>query len=290
MTAFGLPAIMRAGAEVAGASENLVDTSESVMFYLLSPLILLAALGLLFAKKAVHAAMCMVFIMISLSVMYASQGAQFLFAAQIVVYTGAIMMLFLFVLMLVGVDTTESLNETIKGHRGVVITAAVGVGLLLVGMLAGIFDGFLGFAKIPPIPTQGLAEANADTNPVGVARILFSEHVIPMELVGTLLIAAALGAIMLTHKERLTPAKTQKVLQAERTKNGKFVAGLPAPGVFARHNSVDTPALLPDGTPASASVSRVIRSRGQDKAATGLTTPMEEKSADLQLEAPEDSK
>lgn len=271
-------------------SDKYVATSEAVMFYLLAPLILIAALGLLFAKKAVHAAMCMVFIMISLSVFYASQGAQFLFAAQIVVYTGAIMMLFLFVLMLIGVDTEESLKETLKGQRVVTTIAGLGLLTLIVGALMGIGSSFLGMKSIPPIDAVGLANANQDTNPVGVARILFSNHFVALELVGTLLVSAALGAILMTHKERLVPARTQRVQQAERTKAGKFLAGLPAPGVFARHNSTDTPALLPDGTPASASVSRVLKARGQTRSAAGLSDPMHEKAQELELEKPEDNK
>ena len=96
-------------------------------FWILAPVMVLAALGLLFVRKAVHAAMLLAVVMISLAVLYAVLEAPFLFAVQIIVYTGAILMLFLFVLMLVGVDASDSVVETIKGQR---LLASVG-GLLL---------------------------------------------------------------------------------------------------------------------------------------------------------------
>ena len=86
-------------------------------FWILAPIMVLAALGILFVRKAVHAALLLAVVMISLAILYAVLEAPFLFAVQIIVYTGAILMLFLFVLMLVGVDASDSLVETIKGQR-----------------------------------------------------------------------------------------------------------------------------------------------------------------------------
>src|SRR3978361_2573449 len=99
-----------------------------------------AALGILFARKAVHAALLLAVVMISLAVLYLVQSAPFLFAVQIIVYTGAILMLFLFVLMLVGVDASDSVVETIRGQR----LMATGVGLpfgLGLGLGAGKWAG-----------------------------------------------------------------------------------------------------------------------------------------------------
>lgn len=236
-----------------------------------------AALGLLFAKKAVHAALCMAFVMISLAVMYAALGAQFLFAAQIVVYTGAIMMLFLFVLMLVGVDSIDSYRAKIKGHTWVTGVAGAGLVFVLLGLVAGAFDKGTGLK----IPVGSLDAANKDGNPQGVAKLIFSEYVVTLELVGTLLISAALGAIIMTHRERLTKRKTQGEMASERVRSGRFVAGLPAPGVFARHNSVDTPALLPDGSVATASIQRVVEARDQVLESDGLDDPVHEKLDDI---------
>ena len=102
-----------------------------ITFWLLAPIMVLAALGLLFVRKAVHCALLLAVVMISLAVLYAMQDAPFLFAVQIIVYTGAILMLFLVVLMLVGVDAADSLVETIRGQRPLAVLAGVGFGMLL---------------------------------------------------------------------------------------------------------------------------------------------------------------
>ncbi len=83
------------------------------------------------------------------------------------------------------------------------------------------------------------------------------------EATSALLITAALGAMVLAHRERLGRAPNQREWSQRRFKEGRYLAGLPAPGVYARHNAVDTPALLPDGTPSEVSVSRVLTARDQ---------------------------
>src|SRR6201996_5558721 len=107
-----------------------------IAFWILAPIMVAAALGLLFARKAVHCAMLLAVVMISLAVLYVVQDAPFLFAVQIIVYTGAILMLFLFVLMLVGVDASDSVVETIRGQR--LFAAIVGLvfGITLVVAIA----------------------------------------------------------------------------------------------------------------------------------------------------------
>jgi len=111
------------------ASENIgkTGTPEAIQFYVLAPLSIIAALGMLIVKKAVHSAILMAFVMLSLAFFYIAQDAPFLGIVQIVVYTGAVMMLFLFILMLVGVDSKESLVETIKGVRFTAIAASLGI-------------------------------------------------------------------------------------------------------------------------------------------------------------------
>ena len=81
-----------------------VQTPETVLFWFLAPLSVLAALGMLLVKKAVHSALLLAWVMVTLAIFYIAQGAVFLGIVQVVVYTGAVMMLFLFILMLVGVD------------------------------------------------------------------------------------------------------------------------------------------------------------------------------------------
>ena len=227
--------------------------TEAVLFWVLAPVMVLASLGLLFARKAVHAALGVAVVMVGLGVIYLVQGADFLGIIQVFVYTGAVMMLFLFVLMLVGVDSADSLVETITGQRWVGFLLALGLGVLLITTV-----GSVTFA----LPV-GLADANADGNVLGIAGKIFTQYVWAFEVTSALLITAAMGAMVLAHRERLSDRVTQRDLAERRFREGRLQTGLPAPGVFARHNAVDTPALLPDGTPSELSVSRVLRARAQ---------------------------
>jgi len=230
-------------------------------FWILSPIMVLAALGILFVRKAVHAALLLAVVMISLAVLYAALEAPFLFAVQIVVYTGAILMLFLFVVMLVGVDASDSVVETIRGQRLFAVLGGLVLGVTLV----------LGLGQISLGTMVGLEEANEPGNLQALANILFSRYVFGFEVTSALLITAAVGAMVLTHRERLTARPTQAVRAADRVRSyaesGAHLGPLPPPGVFARHNAVDTPALLPDGTAAEGSVSRVLAARGTVRSA-----------------------
>lgn len=235
-----------------------VSTGEAVLFWFIAPVMVLGALGLLFARRAVHAAMAVVVVMIGFAVFYTALEAPFLGVAQVVVYTGAVMMLFLFVLMLVGVDASDSLVETLRGQRWVAALAGVGLLAVLVGVVV---------RATYPTPV-GLAEANSETNPVGVARLIFSDFVFAFELTGALLITAALGALTLTHRQRLTRHVRQREMAEHKMAEYATGAGLtplPAPGVYARHNAADVPALDAAGRPISASVPRVLRIRGQER-------------------------
>ncbi len=241
-----------------------------IAFWILAPVMVLAALGLLFSRKAVHAALLLAVVMISLAVLYAVQDAPFLFAVQIIVYTGAILMLFLFVLMLVGVDASDSVVETIRGHR---------VFSILVGLAFGI-TLTVGIAQVSFGTVIGLDKANADGNVPAIAEVLFTRYVFAFEVTSALLITAALGAMVLAHRERLTPKPTQADLAAQRVRDyaekGTHLGPLPPPGVFARHNSVDTPALLPDGTASEASISRVLAARGTVKSVPEISAEVRE--------------
>jgi NADH-quinone oxidoreductase subunit J len=245
-------------------------TGAEVAFWLLAPVMILAALGLIFAKKAVHCALCLAVVMISLAVQYAALQAPFLFVVQIIVYTGAILMLFLFVLMLVGVDTADSLIETIKNQRVLAAIAGIGFGSLLIFALGNAIVG-------QPV---GLAEANSayGGNVEGIAALLFTRYVFAFEATSALLITAAVGAMVLAHRERLTKKKGQNELVTERMRRyaeaGEHPGPLPTPGVFARHNAVDTPALLPDGSIAERSVSATLKSRGEILDADELVAPV----------------
>jgi NADH-quinone oxidoreductase subunit J len=241
-----------------------------VAFWVLSPVMVASALGMLFVRKAVHSALLLAVVMVSLAVLYLAQDAPFLFAVQIIVYTGAILMLFLFVVMLVGVDASDSVVETIRGHRFLTIVVGLAFGLTLV----------LGIGQASFGTSIGLDSANKAGNIPAIAKILFTRYVFAFELTSALLITAALGAMVLAHRERLTPKPTQAALAAQRMRDyaekGLHLGPLPPPGVFARHNSVDTPALLPDGTAAEASISRVLAARGTVKSAPVISEDIRE--------------
>jgi NADH-quinone oxidoreductase subunit J len=231
-------------------------TGGQVAFWMLAPIMVLAAIAMILVRKAVHSALLLATVMICLAIQYAALDAPFLFAVQIIVYTGAILMLFLFVLMLVGVDASDSLVETIKGQRLWAGIGFLGIAVLLIFAVGNSVYG-------DPV---GLGQAQPDGNPKGIAQLLFGRYVFAFEVTSALLITAALGAMMLAHRERLTKKLTQRDHAEERIRKyaelGVHPGPLPTPGVLARHNAVDTPALLPDGSIAPTSVSRVLQARG----------------------------
>jgi NADH-quinone oxidoreductase subunit J len=180
------------------------------------------------------------------------------------------MMLFLFVVMLVGVDASDSIVETIKGQRALAIVGGLLLGAVLV----------IGLSQISLGTVVGLDEANKDGNVPAVANILFSRYVFAFETTSALLITAAVGAMVLAHRERLVPKPTQALLADQRVRDyaehGRHLGALPPPGVYARHNAVDTPALLPDGAAAEASVSRVLAARGTVRSAPAMADDVQE--------------
>ncbi|MFI8192984.1 NADH-quinone oxidoreductase subunit J [Streptomyces sp. NPDC085946] len=229
------------------------STGEAVQFWILGTVAVVGALCTVFMKRAVHSALCLAGTMIVLAVFYLANGAYFLGVVQIVVYTGAIMMLFLFVVMLVGVTAADSLKETIKGQRWLALLCGLGFGVLLV---AGI-----GHASLREF--DGVGQANAGGNVEGIASLIFTQYVFAFEITGALLITAAVGAMVLTHRERTERARTQRELAEQRVREGRHLPPLPAPGVYARHNAVDIAGLLPDGTASDLTVSKTLRERGQ---------------------------
>ena len=226
---------------------------EAVMFWILGPLAVAAALGMLLVKKAVHSAILMAYVMIVLAIFYIAQDALFLGIVQVVVYTGAVMMLFLFILMLVGVDSSDSLLETIKGQRLLAIIIAFSFGGTLVAAIAS--------TQASASAGLSIANANSGGHLQAIARVIFRDYLFAFEATSALLITAAMGAMILAHNERWAPRKTQDQLQRERTL-GNHITPMPAPGVLARNNSVDTPGLLPDGSISADSLPNAFRGQG----------------------------
>jgi NADH-quinone oxidoreductase subunit J len=232
--------VLAAGPQVLAAAAG--SDGQTAAIWILGPISVLAALGLISVRKAVHSAMLLAVVMISLAVLYAVQDAPFLSAVQVIVYTGAVLMLFLFVLMLVGVDSSDSVVETIRGQRVLALLTAVVFGVLVVVMMA----------QVTLRTAVGLAAANANGNVNGLAQLLFTKWVYAFEVTSALLITAVLGAMVLAHRENIDPKPTQRdfVLRRMRdyAESGKHPGQDILPGVIAANNSVSTPARLADGS------------------------------------------
>jgi NADH-quinone oxidoreductase subunit J len=223
------------------------DLAREATFWILAIVATVAGLGMVLARRAVHCAVLLAVVMLSLAVLYALQGAPFLAFVQVIVYTGAVLMLFLFVLMIVGITSADSAVETIRGQR--LYAAVAGIGLLILLVLV---VGHAAIGKAAPV-----SAAFGSSNITGIATLLFTKYVFPFEITSALLITAALGAMVLAHRERLSPKPTQRQLSRERIASG-HPTPLPGPGTYARHNAVDMPARLPDGSSSALSVSEVL--------------------------------
>jgi NADH-quinone oxidoreductase subunit J len=237
----------------AGGGGTNLDADWSVAFWwVLAVLAVGAALAMIFMRQAVHCALMLAVVMLTLAVMYAMQGAPFLAFVQVIVYTGAVLMLFLFVMMLIGVSSADSLRETIRGQRA---WAAIGGLAFMVLLIVGI-----GHAAIGSAPASFSSTANQANNLTGLARLIFTTYVFPFEITSALLITAALGAMVLAHRERTGPKPTQRDISRRKVASGQ-VAPEPPPGVYALHDAVDMPAMLPDGSTTDRSVSRAVSQR-----------------------------
>ncbi len=240
---------------VVAAGTNTDVIARETLFWILAVASVGAALAMILVRRAVHCAIMLAVVMLSLATMYAMQGAPFLAFVQIIVYTGAVLMLFLFVIMLIGVSSADSVVETIKGQRMAAGLAAIG---LFVILILGIGHAAIG----PAAPSTA---ANGVNNLSGLAALIFTTYVFPFEVTGALLITAALGAMVLAHRERLAPKPTQRDLAARRLASGQLAPD-PPPGVYALHDAADRPALLPDGSTSDLSVSPTLSQRAVGEA------------------------
>ncbi|HEX3792388.1 MAG TPA: NADH-quinone oxidoreductase subunit J [Pseudonocardiaceae bacterium] len=238
----------------------MTTTGEAIVFWILGPVSLAGALGMLFSRSAVHSALWLVLTMLSLGVLYMMQQAPFLGFVQIIVYTGAIMMLFLFVLMMVGRDSSDSVVEVLRGQRLWAGVLGVGLAALIVGIVGR------SLTSVTPVGVTTANSANGGNNVANIGRSLFTDFLFPFELTSALLITAAVGAMVLAFNGRKNPKRTQRELVDARFRGEyEHAAGRPGPGVFATANSVATPALLPDGSIAPDSLFEIINSANLDE-------------------------
>jgi NADH-quinone oxidoreductase subunit J len=216
-----------------------VPLGEAIAFWILGPISLAGAIGMVLFRNAVHSALSLVATMMSLGAFYVIQQGPFLGLVQIIVYTGAIMILFLFVLMLVGRDSSDSIVETLRGQRTAAALFGIGFALLVAISVGRAFKGVK--------PANLNSPNNGGRNVNSISELLFTKYLFAFEVTSALLIVAAVGAMILAHVEREGPKRTQKSLARERVASGR-PQPLPGPGVFSTGNSIGTPALLPDGT------------------------------------------
>lgn len=232
-----------------------MTTTEAVFFWILGPLAVIAALGMVIARNAVHSALWLVLVMLCLGIFYVIEAGPFLGLAQIIVYTGAIMMLFLFVLMLVGRDASDSLIEVLRGQR----VAGVLLGLGFAGLIGAVL---LRVLTRDPVTVVGLDAANANGNVQGIASALFTRYVFAFEVTSALLIAAAVGSMLLAHIER---RRDQRLSQPDRMRArfapGSYPGPKAGPGVYATSTSVAAPGMLPDGRQSERTVSPILPKR-----------------------------
>lgn len=153
-----------------------------------------AGLAMVLSRNAVHSALFLVAVQIALAILFLLQGAFFIAALQIIVYAGAIMVLFVFVVMLLGVDRKDVLVEHLSFQRPI----AIGLGLLLAGeaLYLGVSD-----STLTGTPTQGEQLQGSEGNVEGVARLLFTEYAFPFEVTSVLLVVAIIGVMVLAKRK-----------------------------------------------------------------------------------------
>ncbi len=248
-------------------------TAQAVAFWVVAPLAVMFALFMVISRKPVHSALGLAGVMVCLAVLYASLNAPFLFVSQIIVYTGAVLMLFLFVLMILGIDTKDSLKELLRGHRVAALVAVLGFAILLI---LAVGNGVL------VDPERNILTADAETGGhiQGLAELIFGRYVYVFEATAALLITGAMATMVFAHNERFKKKMTQKDQLADRMRayaeQGTPLAPRPSSGVFARSNAIEVPALLPDGTPSEESRSAILTARGAIVDPDDLRIPTEQ--------------
>lgn len=182
---------------------------ELLVFVIASMMVIGGALGVVLRRHPVHAALSLVLTLFGVAVHFVAQEAHFLAAVQVIVYAGAIVVLFLFVIMLLGVDTSDDLKiERIPIQRPLAAVMGLGiVGLLIAAVVtsreteplqAGDGIEVVGSRTTP----DGEVVADPDANIRQLANDLFSDQVFAFELTSVLLIVAVAGTVVLTRKEK----------------------------------------------------------------------------------------
>ncbi len=163
---------------------------ELVIFVLLGTGAIAGALSVIFAKNPVYAAMGLLGTLFSLGVFYVVNLGHLIAAVQVIVYAGAVLTLFLFVIMMIGVDRVEDTSETIRYQRQLVIGLAAILGVTIAALVIGGEFAWVPLAVDGPIP-NGTVE--------NIAGIMFTDWLLPFEVTALLLTIGAAGAIALAY-------------------------------------------------------------------------------------------
>jgi NADH-quinone oxidoreductase subunit J len=181
---------------------------DNVVFWVFAPVSIGSAIAMLFQRNAVHAALFLIVNFFTIAVFYLVLGASFLFAVQIIVYAGAIMVLFLFVIMLLGVDRAEPLIEPIRGQRPLAVLLGSGIALeLFVAIRAGIGLSTRASADFDTVVNRG-------GNAVALSRVLFRRYFFPFEATSVLLIVAAIAVVVLAARQRRAITRAEQATGA----------------------------------------------------------------------------
>jgi NADH-quinone oxidoreductase subunit J len=182
---------------------------DTIVFVISAAMVLGGGLGVVLRSHPVHAALSMVLALFGVAVMFVSQEAHFLAAVQVIVYAGAIVVLFLFVIMLLGVDTADNLRiEPFKVQRPLAAIAGLGIAGLVAAAVIEARDSLR-------VRGDGLAIADqtgdSDSNIRQLAENLFSDHIVAFEVTSVLLVVAVVGTVLMARR----PGKSGAVRQAD---------------------------------------------------------------------------
>ena len=185
---------------------------DDVVFWVFAPISLGSAIGMLFQRNAVHAALFLIVNFFTIAVFFLILGAPFLFAVQIIVYAGAIMVLFLFVIMLLGVDREETLIEQLRGQRPLAIVLGLGIAVeLFFAIRAGV-----GFATRGPENFDEVANRGLVGNAEALSRVLFRDYFFPFEVTSILLIIAAIAVMVLASRRARAITRAEQAAAVDR--------------------------------------------------------------------------
>jgi NADH-quinone oxidoreductase subunit J len=185
---------------------------DNVVFWVFAPISIGSAVGMLFQRNAVHAALFLIVNFFTIAVFFLILGAPFLFAVQIIVYAGAIMVLFLFVIMLLGVDREETLIEQLRGQRPLAIVLGLGIAVeLFFAIRAGV-----GFATRGPENFDEVANRGLVGNAEALSRVLFRNYFFPFEVTSILLIIAAIAVMVLASRRARAITRAEQAAAIDR--------------------------------------------------------------------------